>query len=382
MSRVATQQNRKKVLSQVKRVVIKIGSALITRNGQGVDDAVIAPWVQQIAKLREHNIEVLLVSSGAVAEGMAGLGWQQRPNALHDLQAAAALGQMALIQRYQKAFNTYQIKTAQVLLTHADLSNRQRYLNARSTLQSLLAYNILPVVNENDAVATDEIRFGDNDSLAAMVANLIEADLFLILTDQKGLFDKDPRNNADAKLIEFTDAENAELEKMATGGKGALGSGGMLTKVRAAKTAARSGTHTVIASGADPLSIINATNGENVGTFLYAKQESVAARKQWLAGQLKPAGSLVLDAGAVKVLQQSGKSLLPVGVIEVRGQFTRGDLVQCLDQQGNEVARGLVNYSAEESRLIQQQASSNIEKLLGYIDAEEIIHRDNLVLTD
>lgn len=376
------QQTRQVALKNLRRVVVKIGSALITRNGQGVDDAVIAPWVQQIAKLREHNIEVLLVSSGAVAEGMASLGWQQRPHVLHDLQAAAALGQMALVQRYQKAFDLYQIKTAQVLLTHADLSNRQRYLNARSTLQSLLKYHVLPVVNENDAVATDEIRFGDNDSLAAMVANLIEADLLLILTDQDGLFDKDPRHNPDAKLIEFANAEDKQLEKMAGSGKGVLGSGGMLTKVLAAKMAARSGTHTIIANGSTMGNILQAINAEAVGTFLSAQQEAYAARKQWLAGQLKVAGRLVIDAGAVKVLQQSGKSLLPVGVTEVQGDFTRGELVECVDENNQPIARGLVNYSADESRRIKKQASSDIEKLLGYIDAEEIIHRDNLVLVN
>ncbi len=375
-----TQENRQQTLKNIRRVVVKIGSALITRNGRGVDDAVIAPWVQQIARLRESGVEVLLVSSGAVAEGMASLGWQQRPHAIHDLQAAAALGQMALVQRYQKAFNQYQIKTAQVLLTHADLSNRQRYLNARSTLKSLLQYKVLPVVNENDAVATDEIRFGDNDSLAAMVANLIEADLLLILTDQNGLFDKDPRSNSDASLVEHATADDPALEQMATGGKGALGSGGMLTKVLAAKMAARSGTHTVIAGGANDNSILQAVAGEQVGTLLTAQQEAYAARKQWLAGQLKVAGALVLDAGAVKVLKQSGKSLLPVGVIDVRGEFTRGDLVECVDENNQAIARGLVNYSAAESHKIKQQASSEIAGLLGYIDAEELIHRDNLVL--
>ncbi len=380
MKQDSQNKTREQTLANIRRVVVKIGSALITRNGLGVSDAVIAPWAKQIAELRAQGIEVVLVSSGAVAEGMSVLEWKERPQSVQDLQAAAAVGQMNLVQRYQKAFENYNLNTAQVLLTHADLSNRQRYLNARSTLQSLLAHNVLPVVNENDVVATDEIRFGDNDRLAAMVASLVDADLLLILTDQEGLFDKDPRNNADAKLIQNADPEDKSIDAMASGGKGALGTGGMLTKVLAARMAASSGAATVIASGSKDNIICQAVKAEAVGTFFAPTQEVVASRKQWLSNQLTVKGSLSLDKGAVEALQSQGKSLLPIGIAELDGEFMRGDLVECLNQAGQVVARGLVNYSADECQKIKGQASQEIQTLLGYAGAEEVVHRDNLVL--
>lgn len=370
----------RELLGKSRRWIVKIGSALLTNDGRGLDTEAIGAWVEQIAALRQNGIEVLLVSSGAVAEGMCRLGWRNRPSALYELQAAAAVGQMGLVQAYESRFQRYGLHTAQVLLTHDDLSNRQRYLNARSTLRALLKIGVIPVVNENDTVAYEEIRLGDNDTLAAMVANLVEANLLVILTDQQGMFDSDPRQDANAKLLSEVRAGDPQLEKMASGSGGSLGRGGMLTKVRAAARAAKSGTATIVASGRLPGVLQRITEGDNIGTLFTPGQGVVAARKQWLASQLQVRGTLLLDAGAVRVLRESGRSLLAVGVTDVQGDFGRGELVRCLGPEGNEVARGLVNYNAVEARRIQGQASDKIEALLGYVDEPELIHRDNLVL--
>jgi glutamate 5-kinase len=366
--------------SECRRWVIKIGSALLTDNGRGLAAAAIDGWVEQIADLRKQGREMLLVSSGAVAEGMTRLGWARRPHALYELQAAAAVGQMGLVQAYESRFQRYGLHTAQVLLTHDDLADRQRYLNARSTLRTLLRLGVVPVVNENDTVATEEIRFGDNDTLAALVANLVEADLLVLLTDQPGMFDKDPRRDAQASLLAEARAGDAALESMAGDTGGVLGRGGMLTKVRAAARAARSGTLTVIASGKEDKVLQRLASGEALGTRLLPSTAPLAARKQWLAGRLQVRGHLTLDDGAVAVLRAAGRSLLPVGVTRVDGDFDRGDLVVCYAPGGEEIARGLVNYSAAESRRIIRQPSHRIEEILGYVDEPELIHRDNLVL--
>ena len=378
---VCDQKNMtRELLGKSRRWIVKIGSALLTNDGRGLDTDAIGAWVEQIAVLRQNGIEVLLVSSGAVAEGMCRLGWTNRPSALYELQAAAAVGQMGLVQAYESRFQRFGLHTAQVLLTHDDLSNRQRYLNARSTLRALLKMGVIPVVNENDTVAYEEIRLGDNDTLAAMVANLVEANLLVILTDQQGMYDSDPRQDANAKLLCEVRAGDPQLEKMAGGSGGALGRGGMLTKVRAAARAANSGTATIVASGRLPGVLQRITEGDNIGTLFTPGQGMVAARKQWLASQLQVRGTLLLDEGAVRVLRESGRSLLAVGVTEVQGEFSRGELVRCLGPDGQEVARGLVNYSATEARRIQGQPSDKIEALLGYVDEPELIHRDNLVL--
>jgi len=374
----ATEKNRQD-LKNSKRWVVKIGSALLTADGSGLDQEAIAGWVKQIAALRTQGLEVVLVSSGAVAEGMKRLGWTKRPHTLFEQQAAAAVGQMGLVQAYESCFQQHDIHTAQVLLTHEDLSNRQRYLNARSTLRSLLGLGVVPVVNENDTVVTDEIRFGDNDTLAALVANLIEADALIILTDQQGLFDKDPRTHSDAKLVREASAEDEALEQM-VGGSGDLGQGGMLTKLRAARLASRSGTATVIAHGRTSEVLTQVRAGDEVGTYFEPGQAPLVARKQWLAGHLQLQGKLTLDDGAVKVLRDAGRSLLPVGVVAVEGNFKRGEAVACVDGQGQEIARGLVNYSSEESSKIMGCSSSELESVLGYVDEPELIHRDNLVL--
>ena len=368
-------------LSEPQRWVVKIGSALLTDNGKALAVAAIGAWVEQIAWLRSQGHEVILVSSGAVAAGMSTLGWQQRPSAVHELQAAAAVGQMGLVQTYQELFRTYDLQTAQVLLDHDDLSSRQRYINARATLNTLLDLGVVPVVNENDTVVTDEIRFGDNDSLAALVANLVDADVLVILTDQDGMYTADPRHDPNATLITETRAGAPELNAMAGDG-GALGRGGMVTKVRAAKLAARSGTHTVVIGGRLDKVLPRIAQGEIIGTLFVADQQPQQARKQWLAGHLQNRGSVILDDGAVRVLQQKGKSLLAVGVTAVNGEFTRGDMVLCLDSRGREVARGLVNYSARDVAKIKGQPTEQIAELLGYKDEDELIHRDNLVVAD
>jgi glutamate 5-kinase len=367
-------------LASGRRWVVKLGSALTTNDGSGLDLESMAAWVSDLATLRARGYEPVVVSSGAIAEGVVRLGWSNRPSALHQLQAAAAVGQMGLIRAYETCCQRFGLRTAQILLTHEDLADRQRYLNARSTLQTLLELNVLPIINENDTVATDEIRFGDNDTLAGLVANLVEAHVLVILTDQEGLFSADPRVDPDARLIRLANAGDPVLESLAGEG-GAWGRGGMRTKLGAAKLAARSGTLTVIACGRVPGVLARLAAGESIGTLLLPAQERLAARKQWLAANLKPRGELVIDSGAVRVLRQHGRSLLPVGVREVRGEFSRGELVTCRDAHGAEIARGLVNYSATEVRAILGVASDRIASTLGYAYEPELIHRDNLVLS-
>jgi glutamate 5-kinase len=368
------------VLAQARSLVVKVGSSLVTDHGRGLDAAAIGRWSAQIAELVRGGRQVTLVSSGAIAEGMQRLGWARRPQSIHQLQAAAAVGQMGLVQGYESCFRSHGLHTAQVLLTHADLADRQRYLNARSTLRTLLALKVIPVINENDTVVTDEIKFGDNDTLGALVTNLVEADVLVILTDQAGLYDADPRRHPGAKLVEEAEAGDPRLDAMAGGSASEIAKGGMLTKVQAARRAARSGAHTVIASGREPDVLLRLAAGERLGTLLRAGTVPLAARKQWLADHLTVAARLTLDAGAVKALLRDGKSLLPIGVTAASGEFQRGEVVACLDPQGREVARGLVNYSAEETRRIMRRASSEIEAILGYVDEPELIHRDNLVL--
>jgi len=368
------------VLEQAKRLVVKVGSSLVTNRGEGLDLEALARWAGQIAQLRRMGREVVLVSSGAIAAGMQRLGWKKRPHALHELQAAAAVGQMGLIQAYESCFRQHELTTSQILLTHEDLADRKRYLNAGSTLRTLLALGVVPIINENDTVAMDEIRFGDNDTLAALVTNLMEADALVILTDQAGLYEADPRRDPGAKLISQADASDPRLEALAGGTGSALAKGGMLTKVLAARRAARSGAHTVIASGREPDVLVRLARGERIGTLLSAATVPLAARKQWLADHLSVSGRLRLDAGAVKALTRDGKSLLPIGVVEVSGAFLRGEVVACLEPGGREVARGLANYSADETRRIMRRPSGEIESILGYVGEPELIHRDNLVL--
>lgn len=364
----------------VKRIVIKIGSSLLTKGGKGLDKVAIAAWVSQMANLRKQGVDVILVSSGSVAEGVWRLGLKTRPTTLHELQAAAAVGQMGLVRVFDDNFQQHGLHASQILLTHDDLSNRQRYLNARSTLLTLLNFGVVPVINENDTVATEEIRFGDNDTLAALVANLVEADLLIILTDQKGLFTADPSVNPDATLISEIRVDDNRLEGMAGDSRSGLGRGGMSTKVRAARLAARSGAATVIAAGVTEDVINVVLRGDEIGTHFLPNLEPLAARKQWLAGQLQVKGQLVLDDGAVKMLKNNGKSLLAVGVKWATGQFERGELVSCLNSNGIEIARGLVNYGIEDTQKIAGKSSTEFEKLLGYADDLELIHRDNLVL--
>jgi glutamate 5-kinase len=366
-------------LGASRRWVVKVGSALVTDNGRGLAQEAIRSWVAQIATLRQRGVEVVLVSSGAVAEGMRRLGWSRRPETLHQLQAAAAVGQMGLVQFYESCFQKYGLHTAQVLLTHEDVAARDRYLNARSTLRTLLDFGVVPVVNENDTVATDEIRLGDNDTLGGMVANLVEASLLVLLTDQGGLYDADPRTHPGASLVREGRAGDPALDALA-GGSGALGRGGMRTKLRAAALAARSGTATLIAPGRRANVLLEVAAGEEVGTLLLPTRGSIGARKRWLAGQQRVKGRLHLDDGAVQVVTRSGKSLLPVGVRQVEGRFRRGELVACLAPDGREVARGLVNYDSDEAQRLAGRASRQIEELLGYPGEPELIHRDNLVV--
>lgn len=367
-------------LAATSRWVIKVGSSLVTNNGSNLDITAMRQWADELSKVRELRKELVLVSSGSVAEGMRRLKWQTRPHELHKLQAAAAVGQMGLVQAYESCFQTHGIHTAQVLLTHEEVKNRRQYLNAKNTLRTLLDLEVLPVINENDTIATDEICFGDNDNLAAMVANIISADLLIILTDQAGLFDKNPNEFNDANLVKIINANDTSVDAMAGGSASQLGRGGMITKIQAARRAARSGTITIIASGREKGVLQRIAQGENVGTILLPDKKPLAARKQWLASQLRIKGKLVIDDGAIEVLKEQGRSLLPVGVVEVHGQFNRGDLVNCVSSQGNEIARGLINYSAEETRKIIGEATGNIEAILGYIDKPELIHRDDLVL--
>jgi glutamate 5-kinase len=368
------------IVADARLIVVKVGSSLVTNEGQGLDHEAVARWAAEIAALAAAQRSVVLVSSGAIAEGIKRLGWSSRPKAIHELQAAAAVGQMGLVEAYERAFAKHGLRTAQVLLTHEDLADRRRYLNARSTLRTLIALGAIPVINENDTVTTEEIRVGDNDTLGALVTNLIEADVLVLLTDQVGLFTADPRKDPDATLVRTARAGDPALERMAGGAGSALGRGGMLTKILAAKRAARSGAGTVIASGREPDVLTRLAAGEAIGTHLAAATPTLAARKQWLADHVQLAGRLRLDAGAVRALTKEGKSLLPIGVVAVDGGFQRGEVVGCFGPDGVEVARGLVNYDAAETSRIMRRPSADIEAVLGYVDEPELIHRDNLVL--
>jgi glutamate 5-kinase len=368
------------IIRQAQRVIVKVGSSLVTNEGRGLDHAAIAKWADQIAHLRRMGKQVVLVSSGAVAEGMLRLGFERRPVAIHELQACAAVGQMGLAQIYETSFRAHDLRTAQVLLTHADLADRERYLNARSTLFTLLELGVVPVINENDTVVTDEIKFGDNDTLGALVANLIEADALIILTDQRGLYTSDPRKNADATFVHDAKAGDPALEAMAGGAGSGIGSGGMLTKILAARRAASSGAHTVIAWGREDQVLVRLAEGEAIGTQLTAQTARLTARKQWMADHLKTAGRVTLDAGAVQKLLEAGKSLLPIGVTDVGGDFGRGDVITCVDATGKPIARGMSNYASAEVKRIMRKPSSEIAAILGYVEEVELIHRDNLVL--
>ena len=369
------------VLRDARRIVVKVGSSLVTNEGRGLDEHAIGEWCRQLAALVSDGREVIMVSSGAIAEGMKRLGWRTRPHELHELQAAAAVGQMGLAQMYETKLRENGLKSAQVLLTHADLADRERYLNARSTLVTLLAHGVLPVINENDTVVNDEIKFGDNDTLGALVANLVEADALVILTDQKGLYSADPRKDPDATFVHEARAGDPRLEEMAGGAGSSIGKGGMITKILAAKRAAGSGASTVIAWGREPDALVRLTQGQAIGTLLIAPTHKQQARKQWMADHLQLRGAVTIDAGAVHKLRFEGKSLLPIGMTEVEGDFARGDVIAIVDAQGEEVARGLANYASAEARLLCRKPSSEMEALLGYVSEPEMVHRDNLVLS-
>ena len=369
------------LLRDARRIVVKVGSSLVTNDGRGLDEAAIGEWCRQLSQLVRGGREVIMVSSGAIAEGMKRLGWRNRPNEIHELQAAAAVGQMGLAQMYETKLREHGLGSAQVLLTHADLADRERYLNARSTLLTLLKLGVVPVINENDTVVTDEIKFGDNDTLGALVANLVEADALVILTDQKGLFTADPRRDPGAVFVHEAKAGDPALEAMAGGAGSSLGRGGMITKILAAKRAAGSGASTVIAWGREPDVLLRLTQGEAIGTLLVAQTQKNQARKQWIADHLQLRGSVTVDPGAVQQLRAGGKSLLPIGMTAVEGNFSRGDVIAVCDPQGLEVARGLANYASAEARLICRKPSSEFAKLLGYVSEPEMVHRDNLVLT-
>lgn len=372
-------QSSPSVVQSARRVIIKAGSSLVTNEGRGVDRDAVSRWAGQIAGLRAAGKEVILVSSGAIAEGMRRLGWGRRPREMHQLQAAAAVGQMGLAQAYETAFSARGIVAAQILLTHADLADRQRYLNARTTLLTLLEQGVVPVINENDTVVTDEIKFGDNDTLGALVTNLVEGDVLIILTDQAGLYSADPRKHADARLIAQANAEDTALLTMAGGAGSGIGTGGMVTKVTAARRAARSGAHTVIASGREPDVLLRLARGERVGTQLMAGRAKLAARKQWMADHLQLRGWVTVDDGAAQRLRAQGASLLPIGVVDVQGDFERGDVIAVRDRAGVEVARGLSNYAASDARRIMRHASAEIEAILGFSEEPELVHRDNMV---
>ncbi len=368
------------VLKDARRIVVKVGSSLVTNEGRGVDAEAIGNWCRQLAALAAQGRELVMVSSGAIAEGMKRLGWVTRPKEVHELQAAAAVGQMGLAQMYESKLREHGMGSAQVLLTHADLADRERYLNARSTLLTLLQHRVLPVINENDTVVNDEIKFGDNDTLGALVANLVEADALVILTDQKGLYSADPRKDPSARFIDVAVAGTPELEQMAGGAGSSLGRGGMITKILAAKRAAGSGASTVIAWGREPDVLLRLASGEAIGTALVASTQKQAARKQWMVDHLQLRGAVIVDAGAASKLREDGKSLLPIGVTEVQGEFHRGDVIAVRDGSGRELARGLTNYGSAEARLIARKASNQFELVLGYAAEPELIHRDNLVL--
>ena len=369
------------VLRNARRIVVKVGSSLVTNEGRGLDAEAIGQWSEQLAALVKDGREVIMVSSGAIAEGMKRLGWHTRPKAIHELQAAAAVGQMGLVQMYETKLRENGIGSAQVLLTHADLADRERYLNARSTLLTLLQLGIVPVINENDTVVNDEIKFGDNDTLGALVANLVEADALIILTDQKGLYTADPRKDPDARFVHEAKAGDTALEAMAGGAGSSIGRGGMITKILAAKRAAGSGASTVIAWGREPQALIRLTQGEAIGTLLVAQTQKMQARKQWMADHLQLRGAVTVDAGAASMVQGGGKSLLPIGLTGVQGDFSRGDVIAVKDASGAEIARGLANYSSSEARLICRKVSSEFEKLLGYTGEAEMVHRTNLILS-
>lgn len=368
------------VIQQAKRLIVKVGSSLVTNDGKGLDHQAIQKWAAQIAELRQMGKEVVLVSSGAIAEGRQRLGFDKRPTGIHELQACAAVGQMGLAQIYESSFRAHGIGTAQILLTHADLADRERYLNARSTLFTLLRFGIVSIINENDTVVTDEIKFGDNDTLGALVANLIEGDALIILTDQKGLYTADPRKHLDAQFVHEAKAGDPALEAMAGGAGSNLGSGGMLTKILAAKRGASSGAHTVIAWGREENVLVRLAQGEAIGTQLISQMAPLAARKQWMADHLQTAGQLILDAGAVQKLSREGKSLLPIGVLDVKGEFGRGAVVTCYNEAGQAIARGLSNYTSTEARRIKRHPSTEIAQILGFVEEPELIHRDNMVL--
>jgi glutamate 5-kinase len=368
-------------IKTAKRIVVKVGSSLVTNEGKGLDATAIARWAEQIAALKAQGKQVVMVSSGAIAEGIKRLNWTTRPTQMHELQAAAAVGQMGLAQVYETEFAKHQLGTAQVLLTHADLADRTRYLNARSTLLTLLSLGIVPIINENDTVVTDEIKFGDNDTLGALVTNLLDADALIILTDQTGLYTADPRKDASATLVTHGKADDPAIEAMAGGAGSLLGKGGMITKVLAAKRAAHSGAATIIASGREPQVLTRLAQGQCIGTELTAALQPLAARKQWLRDHLQFKGHVVVDAGAEKMLTRGGASLLPVGVTRVEGEFARGDVIAVRNLQGHEIARGLVNYASTEAKLIARRASSDIAGILGYAGDSELIHRDQLVLS-
>ncbi len=369
------------VLRDARRIVVKVGSSLVTNEGRGLDEAAIGEWCRQLAQLAQAGKEVIMVSSGAIAEGMKRLGWTTRPSEVPALQAAAAVGQMGLAQMYETQLRAHGMGSAQVLLTHADLADRERYLNARSTLLTLLQHRVLPVINENDTVVNDEIKFGDNDTLGALVANLVEADLLIILTDQKGLYTADPRKDPAAKFVHEARAGDLALEAMAGGAGSSIGKGGMLTKILAAKRAAGSGASTLIAWGRAPDALLRVAQGENIGTMLVAQTAKQQARKQWMADHLQLRGSVTVDAGAAHKLRTEGKSLLPIGMTSVEGDFSRGDVIAIRDDQGAEVARGLANYAAAEARLLCRKPSQEFEGLLGYTAEPEMVHRDNLILS-
>ncbi|HQX59487.1 MAG TPA: glutamate 5-kinase [Burkholderiaceae bacterium] len=369
------------VMRQARRIVVKVGSSLVTNDGRGLDEEAIGEWCRQLALLVADKREVIMVSSGAIAEGMKRLGWRTRPHEVHELQAAAAVGQMGLAQMYESKLRSHGLGSAQVLLTHADLADRERYLNARSTLMTLLKLGIIPVINENDTVVNDEIKFGDNDTLGALVANLVEADLLVILTDQKGLYTADPRKDPTAQFVHEAKAGDPALELMAGGAGSSLGRGGMITKILAARRAAGSGASTVIAWGREPDVLQRLIGGESIGTLLVAQTQKTQARKQWIADHLQLRGAVTVDAGAVAKLRDEGKSLLPIGMVGVTGEFSRGDVIAVRAPSGIEIARGLANYSSFEARLICRKSSNALEGLLGYVAEPEMVHRDNLVVT-
>ena len=369
------------VLRDARRIVVKVGSSLVTNDGRGLDEAAIGEWCRQLSLLVRGGRELIMVSSGAIAEGMKRLGWRTRPSEIHELQAAAAVGQMGLAQMYETKLREHGLGSAQVLLTHADLADRERYLNARSTLLTLLRLGVVPVINENDTVVTDEIKFGDNDTLGALVANLVEADALVILTDQNGLYTADPRRDPNASFVHEAKAGDPALEAMAGGAGSSLGRGGMITKILAAKRAAGSGASTVIAWGREPDALLRLTQGESIGTLLIAPTQKNQARKQWMADHLQLRGAVTVDAGAVHQLRAGGKSLLPIGMTAVDGDFSRGDVIAVRDPEGLEIARGLANYASTEARLICRKPSGEFEKLLGYAAEPEMVHRDNMVLT-